>query len=182
MTSTAANPTDNLRPTSFVLSVCIHVSVVVMLAFGPQPSSGPARPIYDSVIRPNEHKIIWYRKLPEVTPTKRLSDAAQPQGAIKSPRTMLAMSKQPTSSRQLVLQAAPQIKLEQDIQAPNLIAMVAPPPPPAIKAPKRFVAPPAAPKARADPVGAGRSARKVGAAPTGAVCLRGHALDRFNLA
>jgi hypothetical protein len=144
-----SNPTDNLRPTSFVLSVCIHVCVVVILAFGPQPSSVPARPIYDSVIRPNERKIIWYRKLPEVTPTKRLSDAEQPQGAIKSPRTMLAMSKQPTSSRQLVLQPAPEIKLEQDIKAPNLIALVAPPPP-EFKPRKRFVAPSSPPKPRAD--------------------------------
>src|ERR1700730_17389281 len=117
---------NKLRPTSFLLSACIHASVLALVAFGPRPSAVPARPIYDSVIRPNERKIIWYRKLPEVSPSKRLSDAEQPQGAIKSPRTMLAMSKQPTSSRQLVLQAAPEIKLEQDIQAPNMIAVVAP--------------------------------------------------------
>jgi Gram-negative bacterial TonB protein C-terminal len=147
ISGTASNPTNKLRPTSFLLSVCVHLSVLAFLAFGPRPSPSPARPIYDSVIRPNERKIIWYRKLPEVTPTKRLSDAEQPQGAIKSPRTMLAMSKRPTSSQQLVLQA-PEIKLEQDIKAPNLIAVTAPPP--EFKAPKRFVAPAAPPKKAAE--------------------------------
>jgi TonB-like protein len=143
----ASDDADKQRPTSFLLSVCIHVSVVVALAFGPQPSSAPARPIYETVIRPNERKIIWYRKLPEVSPAERLSNAKQPQGVIKSPRTVIAMSKQPTSSRQLILQPAPEIKLEQDIQAPNLIAVVTPPP--KFKAPKRFVAPPSRAKAPA---------------------------------
>jgi hypothetical protein len=148
ISATAPNSTNKLRPTSFLLSASIHASVLAVLAFGPRSSPAPARPIYESVIRPNERKIVWYRKLPEVSPSKRLSDAEQPQGAIKSPRTMLAMSKQPTSSQQLILQAAPEIKLEQDIKAPNLIAVVAPPP--QFKAPKRFVAPPSRPKARAE--------------------------------
>src|SRR5437868_14082737 len=103
MSATAKNPTDEMRPTSFLVSVCIHVWVLVFLIFGPRPSPAPAKPIYDSIIRPNERKIIWYRKLPEVSPTERLSDAEQPQAAIKSPRTMIAMFKRPANSRQLVL-------------------------------------------------------------------------------
>jgi hypothetical protein len=139
---------NKLRPTSFLLSVCIHVFVIAMLVLGPRPAPAPARPIYESVIRPNERKIIWYRKLPEVSPTERLSDAEQPQAAIKSPRTMIAISKEPASSRQLVLQSGPQIKLEQDIKAPNLIAVAAPLP--EVRAPKRFVAPPAPAKPRTE--------------------------------
>ena len=143
------NQPNELRSTSFLLSACIHAFVLALVAFGPRQSAVPDRPIYESIIRPNERKIIWYRQLPEVTPAKRLSDAEQPQGAVKSPRVLIAMSKEASSSRQLVLQAAPTIKLEQDIKAPNLIAVVAPPPPEP-KVPKRFVAPPAPAKPRTE--------------------------------
>ena len=51
ISATASNPTNKLRPTSFLLSACIHVSVLAVLAFGPQPSSSPARPIYESKVQ-----------------------------------------------------------------------------------------------------------------------------------
>jgi hypothetical protein len=143
--------TIRLRPTSFLLSLCIHVSVLALLAFAPQPSAAPAKPIYDAFIRPNEKKIIWYRKLPEVSPPERLSDALRPQGRIQSPTTVIAMSKRPTSARQLILQPAPKIELEQDIKAPNMIAVIAPPPPPLAPKPRKlFAAPPSPAPPRAE--------------------------------
>jgi hypothetical protein len=96
------------------------------------------------MIRPNERKIIWYRKVPEIVPSSRISDLKQPQGRVKSNKTIVVKSPNPMSSRQLVLQPAPQIKLDHDIQSPNLLALAAPmalPRPPAPKVAKPFVAP-----------------------------------------
>lgn len=132
------------RPFSFLFSATVHGVLLGAVAFGPRPLPQVKRPIYESIIRPNEKKIIWYRKLPEIVPSVKVGDSKDPQGNVKSETTTIALSPKPESSQQLVLQPAPKIKLEQDVSAPNLLAITAPmPAPPAKKPVKRFVAPPA---------------------------------------
>lgn len=132
------------RPWSFLFSALGHGLVLFLVAAGPHPAPVVRRPIYDSLIRPNEKKIIWYGKLPRITPRNRISDAPKPRGKVKSDSVTIAMSPKPVSSRQIILQAAPQIKLEQDLRAPNLLALSTQPHlPPAPRRPKAFVPPPA---------------------------------------
>ena len=143
----APPPVDKLRLVSHLYSVAVHGWLLCLVAFGPRTSPSIRRPIYDSIIRPNERKIIWYRKVPEIVPSTQISDLKHPQGKVKSNKTIVVKSPNPASSRQLVLQPAPQIKLDHDIQAPNLIALTAAPSlprPPEPKPVKRFIAPPAA--------------------------------------
>ena len=135
------------RPASFLFSAAVHGALLCAVAFGPRPAPRVKRPIYESIIRPNEKKIIWYRKVPEIVPTVKVGDSKDPQGNIKSATTTIALSPKPKSSQQLILQPDPKITLEQDVPAPNLVAIAAPlPPAPAPKSVKRFVAPPAPPK------------------------------------
>src|SRR5437667_164671 len=132
-------PTAPRRPASFLFSAAVHGTLLALVAFGPKPAPRSKRPIFDSIIRPNEKKIVWYRKLPEITPPEKIGDSKEPRGEVKSASTSIAMSPKPKSKQQLVLQQSPQIKLEVDLSAPNLIALAAPPPRlPAPKQLKRF--------------------------------------------
>lgn len=143
------------RPGAFLFSAAFHGTLLALVAFGPSSSPRSKRPIFDTIIRPNEKRIIWYRKLPEIAPVTKVGNSKEPRGVVKSPTTTIAMSPQAKSLRQLVLQNSPQIKLDVDLSAPNLVALAAaaPPPPPEPKKTKRFVAPPVPVKPRApDPV------------------------------
>ena len=127
----------------FAYSAMVHGWLLVLIATGGRAAQEVKRPIYETFIRPNEKKIIWYRKLPEIAPRAKTSDSKDPRGEVKSDKTRIAMMPQPSSSRQLILQAAPQLKLEHDLQAPNLIALTGAPAPPAPpKQAKLFVPPP----------------------------------------
>src|SRR5262252_5147139 len=140
------------RIASQLFSIFIHGTLLGYLVLAPRATAPSERPIYDIIIRPNERKIIWYRKVPDVVPTTPIGTETRPQGWIKSNKTIIVRSPNPSSTKQLVLQQAPQLKLERDIQAPNLIALAAPPPPPKPVEPKPvkpFVAPAPAPKAQA---------------------------------
>ena len=71
-----------------------------------------------------------------------MGDTKDPRGNLKSTSTTIAFSPKPKSVQQIVLQPAPEIKLEHDIPAPNLIGLRAPTPPlPPVKVTKKFVAP-----------------------------------------
>src|ERR1700690_3017312 len=66
-----------IRPRSFVFSVGFHCVVVASLFLIPAYNySAPKRPIYDELVRPGAHKIIWYnfRKepLPDVDSANRI--------------------------------------------------------------------------------------------------------------
>src|SRR5579859_1061335 len=132
-------------------SGAIHAGLLGLVAFGPRPLP-VRRPVYESEIRPHESKIIWYRKVPDIVPSTPINNLDHPQGELKSDHTIVARLPQPISSRQVVLQPAPQIKLDRDLPAPNLVALAVPPPPaPVRKQAKPFIAPPA-PAKRREPV------------------------------
>ena len=147
-------PTDPARPASFLFSAAVHGCLLALVAFGRQPARSVKRPLYDTLIRPNEKKIVWYRKVPDILPPVRIGDSPEPRGRVKSKNTTISEAKNPRSAKQLILQQAPEIKLKRDIRAPNLIALAIPVPAkaPDAKKPKLFV-PPAPPKPRPpDPV------------------------------
>src|SRR5260370_234683 len=129
---------NTLRRISFLFSAVVHGWLLGMVAFGAKSAPASKRPIYESFIRPNEKKIIWYRKVPDIVPATRISDLDHPQGELKSDKTLIVRSPQPVSSTQLVLQPSPQIKLDRDLKAPNLLGftppLVSPPEPKQVKA------------------------------------------------
>src|SRR5690348_4818522 len=60
------------RLPSLGYSFFIHGAVLGWVAFGPAPEK--PKTLYEQLIAPNEHKLVWYRfskKLPEVSPAER---------------------------------------------------------------------------------------------------------------
>jgi TonB family protein len=134
------------RLPSLGYSFFIHGAVLGWVAFGPAPEK--PKTLYEQLIAPNEHKLVWYRfskKLPEVSPAeKKPAPGAGRAGVDLKEQTIVARSAQPTPAPQMVWQPAPQLKLKQELKSPNLLAFQAPQPPPA--RPRLFTPPPAAPR------------------------------------
>jgi TonB-like protein len=145
-------PVYRIRPRSFAVSVFLHSSVVLALGLIPPQGSVSTRPIYDDVIRPDEHKIVWYdyRKpdLPDVDAAQRIGTFPKPRGKELSRDVIIATAPKATSNKQFIWIPVPKIEIKQDIAVPNLIARVATaspaPPPPEPKKPEKpqVVAPP----------------------------------------
>src|SRR5712692_5944715 len=128
---------NSSRLRSFLLSVGIHGAAVALLIASPslrtadRPASVPVR-----VVR-SERKIVWYTKtvdLPVVAPTEPLPQAPKPRPPEYHPRQNIAANvPKPESRRQLVLQPAPELRLQQDFPSPNVLIFnppgVAPPKP-----------------------------------------------------
>lgn len=129
-----------IRPKSFIFSVAFHCSVIAALIFLPAYTNTELKkPIYDELIRPEEHKIVWYnfRKepLPDVDAAKRIGTFPKPRGRELSRDAIIAMAPKAKSSKQFIWQPIPKIEIHRDIPAPNLVARVnisvaAPPPEP----------------------------------------------------
>ena len=141
------------RPLPIVFSLLVHGGLLVLVASG--PASGRLRPrsLYDQVIKPHEHQLVWYKfpeKLPEVSPEK--PDDRPPGGELKSPEQTI-VSKQGDSGKQMIWRPLPQIKPQPEVAAPNILAFRLPliqPPPPGPPA-KLFVPPRANPPKSVDP-------------------------------
>jgi hypothetical protein len=130
-----------IRPRSFIFSVGVHCLVVAALFLIPIYSTDtePKRPIYDELIRPESHKIIWYdfrkRPVPDVEAAQRVGTFPKPRGRELSPDTIIATSPKAKSSKQFIWQPVPKIEIRHDVPAPNVVArtntaVVAPPPEP----------------------------------------------------
>ena len=138
-----------IRPTSLLASVAAHGALIGLLWI--LPSSESKTPIYDELIRPQEHKIIYYdfrKPLPEVSPSKPILRSKQSRGSEVSKQTIIATSPQAKSEKQLIWTPAPKLELPQDLPAedlvmkaaPTILALPAPPKEPA-KPPKVFQPP-----------------------------------------
>jgi hypothetical protein len=73
------------RPQWFAVSIILHsIAVLGLGLIRPQDSISTKRPIYDEVIQPQEHKIVWYdfRKpeLPDVDAAQRIGTFPKPRG------------------------------------------------------------------------------------------------------
>ena len=129
-----------IRPRSFIFSVGFHGIVVGALILIPAyMNTAPEAPIYDELVRPEAHKIVWYnfRKepLPDVDAAKRIGTFPKPRGRELSAEAIIAMTPKAKSSQQLIWQPVPKLEIHRDIPAPNVVArintaVIAPPPDP----------------------------------------------------
>jgi TonB family protein len=132
------------RPAPIVVSLIAHMSVLAMVAFN--PAASPKREsIYQREIAPREKKLVWYRfnkKLPEVSPLKREAAARPPRAEVKHPdQTIVSKAPKSAPATQTILTPGPELKIKQDLAAPNLMAFEAPKPPDPPQA-KLFTPPP----------------------------------------
>jgi TonB-like protein len=121
-----------LRPTSFVTSAAIHACLIAALlsVHSARPAAKTERPLYETEIKPNEKKIIWYNFreiVPNVPATRKIGTTKDPQGAIASPRIVIATSPDASKSSQFIWQPTPEKKIDREIKAPNLVAVSSPP-------------------------------------------------------
>jgi hypothetical protein len=142
---------SGMKSRSFAYSLVFHAAVVTFLLLQKGNPENSSRPIYDTLIRPQENRIIWQplnRKLPNIDSSTNPVKQAPSRGKLRSPQVVIAQSKL-GSSKEFVFQDKP-VELPPDVKAPNLIALrppailetqPSPPPPPK---PREFVPPPAA--------------------------------------
>lgn len=138
-----------LTPKSFALSLGVHGIIILALLTVSLPATVAERPVYEELIKPNQHKIIFYdfrRKTPNVNPVKKFGRAHEPRGAELSRQAIIATSRRPKSSQVFISVPAPKIEIPLDIPAPLMIARLdtippVPPPPPQRIKPRQFVPP-----------------------------------------
>ncbi len=128
-----AGSAQRSRAVPFFVSLVLHVAGVTAavsfdLFFG-APKSFQVR-LPEQVIAESENRVLWYplqRELPEVAPVKPAT-AASPnaRARYRLPQTIVANDPNPDSGRQMILGPSPDIKVEQDIPSPNLLAWSAP--------------------------------------------------------
>ena len=97
------------RPVSFFTSVAVHTLAILGLGlispYQDEPES--KRPIYDELVRPNEHKIVYYnykKQLPDVSATERIGTFPQPRGREFSRDAIIAAAPQAKSANQIIWQ------------------------------------------------------------------------------
>jgi len=122
--------------------VVLHGCAIAALLFLPNMGyKAPERPIFEELIQPEAHKIVWYnfsktKPLPDVNAQQKIGTSPTPRGRELSPQTIIATAPKPISSKQFIWRPVPKIQIRQDLATPNLIARaaaalpaVAPPPP-----------------------------------------------------
>jgi hypothetical protein len=129
-----------LRPWSFVSSVGFHGVIIAALCLLPAiiTDTRPRNPIYEEMIHPEAHKIVWYnfkKALPDVDSAQRVGTFPKPRGREYSPDAIVATTPKAKSTKQFIWQPVPKIELHHDVPAPNVIArinsaVIAPPPEP----------------------------------------------------
>jgi hypothetical protein len=138
-----------LRLSSFFVSVGVHgLAIAALLTVASLPGAQPDRPIYRELIKPNEHKILFYdfrRKVPDVTPVKKVGASKVPRGAELSKQVIIASSKKPKSKEVFISVPAPKFEVHEDLPAQLLIAQLDTTLPslPSKPKPRNFVPPPA---------------------------------------
>jgi TonB family protein len=135
-----------IRLGPFGASFGLHVIVVTILASNPMSDRAEKTTLYQEMIQPQEHKIIFYnlrKELPEVKATRKIGDALQPRGTELSGQVMIAASPNAKSAKQFIWQPLPKIEIPRDLPLPNLIlrANTSLPPPPPSQAPNKLERP-----------------------------------------
>jgi len=130
------------RPLPIAVSVLAHAIVLSLVHFSPHAAL-PRKPrsLYDAVIRPHEHELVWYsfsHKLPEVAPREKASPRPPATELISPDQTIVSNPKLADRGAQMIWRPAPQIKPQPEVVSPNILAFQKPllPPPP-----KPFVPP-----------------------------------------
>lgn len=142
-------PDYPLHLSSFFVSLGVHgLAIAGLLTLASFPGVGPNRPIYNELIKPNEHKILFYdfrKKVPDVAPVKKVGATKEPRGAELSKQAIIATSKKPESKQVFISVPAPKFEVHEDLPAQLLIAKLdtALPSLPEKPKPRNFVPPPA---------------------------------------
>lgn len=143
-------PDYPLQLRSFLVSMGVHgLAIAALVTVASSPGAEPDRPIYSELIKPNEHKILFYdfrKKVPDVAPLKKVGATKEPRGAELSKQAIIATSKKPKSKLVFISVPAPKFEVHQDMPAQLLIAQLdtSIPTLPSKPKPKNFVPPPAA--------------------------------------
>ena len=131
------------------------MALLALVAFSPPPAPKP-KSAYLREIAPHEKKLVWYKfneKLPEVSPPKQAAQPRPPRAIAKHPtQTIVAKSSRPKPAKQIILAPGPELNVDQDLKAPNLMAFEAPKPPEPAPPPKVFTPPPETPRPTEQPV------------------------------
>ena len=160
----AQPPRRRWRP--FTLSLALHVVVVAALTqVEPRPTVFPYRqPTIAQILQQEDREIVWYDRAatlpaiapkqptpapapapaPTPTPAPRAAPApaTKPRPRYRLEQRVTANAPNPQSARQLIVAPAPELKTEQDVELPNVLAWEPP-----VPSPPRFRAPAPAKKA-----------------------------------
>src|SRR5690242_3121610 len=122
----AAHQGPRAAPIAF--SLAVHFSILAAVALGP---ATPRRrqSIYAREIAPHEKKLVWYRfneKLPDVAPAKRDEHAQKARADVKRAQTIASRSARKQPAKQMTLGPAPELTIQADLNAPNLMAFAPP--------------------------------------------------------
>src|ERR1041384_3422576 len=132
------------RPAPVIASLIAHMSVLGAIALAPPVPRKPS--VYEREIAPHEKKLVWYRfdkKLPDVSPPKQEATSRPPRAEMKHPnQTIVSRSPRSRPAKQTILTPGPELKIEHELSAPNLMAFEAPKPPEPPRQPKLFIPPP----------------------------------------
>lgn len=129
------------RPLPIAISVLAHAVVLGFVHFGPHAAvRRQPRSLYDAVIRPHEHELVWYsfsRKLPEVTPRENPAAAPHPAEVASRDQTIVSNTQHGDQGTQMIWRPGPQIKPQPTIVSPNILGFQRPllPPPPKLFSP-----------------------------------------------
>lgn len=135
------------RPLPIVVSVLAHAVVLSLVHFGPRAAAArKPQSLYDAVIRPHEHELVWYsfsHRLPDVAPREKASPKPPATELISRDQTIVSNPKLADRGAQMIWRPAPQIKPQPEVVSPNILALQKPliPPPPPGPPPKLFVPP-----------------------------------------
>jgi hypothetical protein len=113
------------RPLPFGFSLTVHGVLLALVALGPPPRGSGARSLYEQVIKPHEHELVWYsfrQKLPEVSPAENQIPRAPGAEMKLSDQTIISNPKQSERGTQMIWRPAPQIKPQPEVPSPNILA------------------------------------------------------------
>ncbi|MEO7653769.1 MAG: hypothetical protein ABIZ80_25205, partial [Bryobacteraceae bacterium] len=142
------------RPAPVVFSLVVHFALLGWVALGPRAVPERSKSLYQRVFEPNEKKLVWYRfskKLPDISSSEPEPESKRTRAETLHPQTMVSRSKLPERGKQMVWVPAPELKVKQDLNAPNLMAFEKIEPPAPRPKPRMFT-PPVAPAPGRQPI------------------------------
>jgi protein TonB len=122
---------------AFALSATLHGSVLAWVTLASLIPEAHPSSIYEQEIRPNRNRIIWYslsERLPNITPQRQGHGPARAQ--IRFHQAIVAGARDNQRPPQLIYTPAPEIRINQMLPAPNVVALA-----PAAKPLRAFHAP-----------------------------------------
>ena len=143
-------------PVSLSTSGVVHGVLLALVAFGTPAREEKPKSLYDTVIRPEERRIVWYHlqdKLPDVRPAAAAKATREPLRATrKFEQRIVAGAKDDARPPQLVWSPAPEVAAPKPTPLPNVLAVE-------MKRPSRRFSAPALPAPAVTPKSSARRAR-----------------------